>query len=138
VLLRGRQPLKCTPPVHSLHSSSRPMASSSVRASVPKASLGFVKEEPHEPEFWASENCNGSADVDKDFMCPICFQTMEDAFLTSCCGHSFCYACISTHLSNRSNCPSCSRYLTADQLIPNFLLSKVGLTLPEVLELSLR
>lgn len=65
-------------------------------------------------------------DVDKDFVCPICLQTMQDAFLTSCCGHSFCHSCISTHLSNKSNCPSCSRYLTADQLIPNFLLSKVS------------
>lgn len=64
-------------------------------------------------------------DVDKDFVCPICLQTMQDAFLTSCCGHSFCHSCISTHLSNKSNCPSCSRYLTADQLIPNFLLSKL-------------
>lgn len=64
------------------------------------------------------------ADVDKDFLCPICFQTMEDAFLTIC-GHSFCYACIMTHLNNKSNCPCCSRYLTNDQLYPNFLLTKV-------------
>lgn len=64
------------------------------------------------------------ADVDKDFLCPICFQTMEDAFLTIC-GHSFCYACIMTHLDNKNNCPCCSRYLTNDQLYPNFLLTKV-------------
>lgn len=65
------------------------------------------------------------ANVDKDFLCPICFQTMEDAFLTYC-GHSFCYTCIMTHLNNRNNCPSCARYLTNDQLIPNILLSKVS------------
>lgn len=107
------------------------MASSSVRSSVAKAS-GFVKEDP-QPEFWASGDDEAADvvrpdDVDKDFMCPICFQTMQDAFLTSCCGHSFCHSCISTHLSNKSNCPSCARYLTADQLIPNFLLSMVSLT----------
>ncbi|KAG0576922.1 hypothetical protein KC19_5G118200 [Ceratodon purpureus] len=106
------------------------MAMASVGASFPSA-LGFVKEEPH-MDVWSSDvdhNCetvdvSRPADVDKDFLCPICFQTMQDAFLTSC-GHSFCYACITTHLSNRSNCPSCARYLTADQLIPNFLLTKL-------------
>ena len=114
-----------------LGSSTEAMAMASVGASFPSA-LGFVKEEPH-MDVWSSDvdhNCetvdvSRPADVDKDFLCPICFQTMQDAFLTSC-GHSFCYACITTHLSNRSNCPSCARYLTADQLIPNFLLTKVS------------
>lgn len=64
------------------------------------------------------------AEVDPDVLCPICFQTMEDAFLTRC-GHNFCYTCIMTHLKNKNNCPSCARYLTVDQLLPNFLLSKV-------------
>jgi E3 ubiquitin-protein ligase RFWD2 len=71
----------------------------------------------------------GGADVDKDFLCPICFQAMEDAFLTSC-GHSFCYTCITTHLNHKSNCPSCARYLTTEQLIPNFLLTKVSSRFP--------
>ena len=62
--------------------------------------------------------------VDKDFLCPICIQTMKAAFLTAC-GHSFCYMCIMTHLSNKSNCPSCGLYLTNNQLFPNFLLNKV-------------
>lgn len=66
------------------------------------------------------------ADVDTDVLCPICFQAMDDAFLTRC-GHNFCYTCIMTHLKNRNNCPSCARYLTSDQLLPNFLLTKVPL-----------
>ncbi len=65
-------------------------------------------------------------EFDKDFLCPICIQTMRDAFLTAC-GHSFCYVCITTHLGNRSNCPCCGLYLTNDQLFPNFLLNKVSL-----------
>ena len=64
------------------------------------------------------------ADIDTDILCPICFETMEDAFLTRC-GHNFCYTCIVTHLKNRNNCPSCAQYLTIDQLLPNFLLTKV-------------
>lgn len=65
------------------------------------------------------------ADLDRDFLCPICFQSMEDAFLT-CCGHSFCYTCIKTHLKNRNNCPCCTQYLTIDQLWPNLILGKVN------------
>lgn len=64
------------------------------------------------------------ADVDRDFLCPICLDTMEDAFLTRC-GHSFCYSCIKTHLNNRNNCPSCAQYLTIDLIVPNVLLTKV-------------
>ncbi|CAK9199492.1 unnamed protein product [Sphagnum jensenii] len=63
-------------------------------------------------------------ELDKDFLCPICIQTMRDAFLTAC-GHSFCHVCITTHLGNRSNCPCCGLYLTNDQLFPNFLLNKL-------------
>lgn len=63
-------------------------------------------------------------ELDKDFLCPICMQTMKDAFLTAC-GHSFCYMCIMTHLNNKSNCPCCSLYLTNNQLFPNFLLNKL-------------
>ena len=65
------------------------------------------------------------AELDKDFLCPICMQIIKDAFLTSC-GHSFCYMCIVTHLQNKSDCPCCGRYLTANHLFPNFLLNKVN------------
>ncbi|XP_024379324.1 E3 ubiquitin-protein ligase COP1 isoform X2 [Physcomitrium patens] len=103
---------------------------SSVGISV-SSSLGVLKEEARTVR-WASEDhirepldvAKVSADVDKDFQCPICLQTIEDAFLTSC-GHFFCYSCITTHLDIRSNCPSCARYLTSEQLIPNFLFSKL-------------
>lgn len=63
-------------------------------------------------------------EVDKDILCPICIQTMKDAFSTSC-GHSFCYTCIATHLNNKKNCPCCGLYLTTSQLFPNFLLNKL-------------
>ncbi|GFZ03309.1 transducin/WD40 repeat-like superfamily protein [Actinidia rufa] len=65
-----------------------------------------------------------AVELDKDFLCPICMQIIKDAFLTSC-GHSFCYMCIVTHLQNKSDCPCCGRYLTANHLFPNFLLNKL-------------
>lgn len=63
-------------------------------------------------------------ELDKDILCPICFQTMKDAFSTAC-GHSFCYTCIMTHLNNKKNCPCCGQYLTNTQVFPNFLLNKL-------------
>ncbi|KAK6149721.1 hypothetical protein DH2020_017246 [Rehmannia glutinosa] len=63
-------------------------------------------------------------EVDKDMLCPICMQIIKDAFLTAC-GHSFCYMCIATHLRNKSDCPCCSHFLTANHLYPNFLLNKL-------------
>eukprot|EP00271_Cylindrocystis_brebissonii_P018732 TRINITY_DN5440_c1_g2_i1.p1 TRINITY_DN5440_c1_g2~~TRINITY_DN5440_c1_g2_i1.p1 ORF type:complete len:514 (-),score=122.78 TRINITY_DN5440_c1_g2_i1:237-1778(-) len=75
-----------------------------------------VEERPERPR--------SSVLLDKDFLCPICMQRLKDAFLTSC-GHSFCYACITTHLSNRRNCPCCGHFLTQEQLFPNFLLNKL-------------
>ncbi|XP_021315079.1 E3 ubiquitin-protein ligase COP1 isoform X2 [Sorghum bicolor] len=62
--------------------------------------------------------------ADRDLLCPICMALIKDAFLTAC-GHSFCYMCIVTHLSNKSDCPCCGHYLTKAQLYPNFLLDKV-------------
>ncbi|KAL9244295.1 hypothetical protein vseg_018087 [Gypsophila vaccaria] len=63
-------------------------------------------------------------ETDEDLTCPICMHMIKDAFLT-CCGHSFCYMCIITHLKNKSDCPCCSRHLTIHQLYPNFLLDKL-------------
>ena len=97
-------------------------------------SVAGVKQEPRTGS-WSSEDnkyevaMSTKPVVDKDFLCPICIQTMKDAFLTAC-GHSFCYMCIMTHLSNKSNCPSCGLYLTNNQLFPNFLLNKVSALLP--------
>lgn len=64
------------------------------------------------------------AQLDGDFLCPICMEVMKDAFL-ALCGHSFCYMCIVTHLRDKSDCPSCGRCLTVKCLYPNFPLDRV-------------
>ncbi|KAJ1726097.1 hypothetical protein LPJ61_005423, partial [Coemansia biformis] len=56
--------------------------------------------------------------------CPICLESMREAFMTAC-GHSFCYQCISRHLSERHSCPTCLRALEGDQVYPNFALNKL-------------
>ncbi|KAJ2503770.1 hypothetical protein IWW47_002850, partial [Coemansia sp. RSA 2052] len=66
-----------------------------------------------------------AAVVDSDVVkCPICLSTICEAFMTAC-GHSFCYNCISRHLSERANCPSCYQALTGDQIYPNFALNQL-------------
>ena len=49
---------------------------------------------------------------------------IRDPYVTDC-GHTFCYQCISMHLLHKKSCPSCSTYVTADKIHPNFLLAKV-------------
>ncbi|KAJ2386997.1 RING finger and WD repeat domain-containing protein 2, partial [Coemansia sp. RSA 2603] len=56
--------------------------------------------------------------------CPICLSTIREAFMTAC-GHSFCFRCISRHLSERHVCPLCFQSLEGDQIFPNFALNKL-------------
>lgn len=71
------------------------------------------------------EGGGSGAQLDGDFLCPICMEVMKDAFLAPC-GHSFfCYMCIVTHLRDKSDCPSCGRCLTVKCLYPNFPLDRV-------------
>ncbi|XP_073393412.1 E3 ubiquitin-protein ligase COP1 isoform X1 [Physcomitrium patens] len=106
---------------------SGPFAQGSVEPHV--SSVERVKQEPR-TGYWSEDDVkckvavSTNSDLDKDFLCPICIQTMKDACLTAC-GHSFCYACITTHLNNKKNCPCCGLYLTNNQLFPNFLLNKL-------------
>ncbi|KAG0294086.1 RING finger and WD repeat domain-containing protein 2, partial [Dissophora globulifera] len=50
----------------------------------------------------------------------ICLALMKEAFISRC-GHSFCYLCITQHLSEKQDCPICRSSLTRDQIFPNFL-----------------
>lgn len=94
--------------------------------SIGGALVPTVKSEAADSTAGAPSPSNSEIELesDKDILCPICMQIIKDAFLTSC-GHSFCYMCIVTHLQNKSDCPCCSHFLTANHLYPNFLLNKV-------------
>ncbi|KAF2071898.1 hypothetical protein CYY_006777 [Polysphondylium violaceum] len=61
--------------------------------------------------------------VDDSLLCPICLDIIKEPFITKC-GHSFCYQCITPHLSKSNTCPMCMGFLTREQIIPNFALSK--------------
>lgn len=49
---------------------------------------------------------------------------MKEAFISRC-GHSFCYLCITQHLSEKQDCPICRASLSRDQIFPNFLLNSI-------------
>ncbi|XP_014240947.1 E3 ubiquitin-protein ligase RFWD2-like isoform X1 [Cimex lectularius] len=64
-------------------------------------------------------------DKTNDFLCPICFELIEEAFITKC-GHTFCYTCIVRSIENYNRCPKCSFILNSlDNIFPNFLLNEL-------------
>ena len=64
-------------------------------------------------------------DKNNDFLCPICFELIEEAHITRC-GHTFCYRCISKSLESSGRCPKCSFALGGhEHIFPNFLLNEL-------------
>ncbi|XP_044739270.1 E3 ubiquitin-protein ligase COP1-like [Chrysoperla carnea] len=64
-------------------------------------------------------------DKNNEFLCPICFNIIEEAHITRC-GHTFCYQCIKRSLETLGRCPKCNFALSGlDQLFPNFLLNEL-------------
>uniref|UniRef100_A0A8C2AT23 COP1 E3 ubiquitin ligase n=1 Tax=Cyprinus carpio TaxID=7962 RepID=A0A8C2AT23_CYPCA len=68
---------------------------------------------------------NPYEDKSNDFVCPICFEMIEEAHMTKC-GHSFCYKCIRQSLEDSNRCPKCNYVIdNVDQLYPNFLVNEL-------------
>ncbi|XP_058790586.1 E3 ubiquitin-protein ligase COP1-like [Phymastichus coffea] len=63
-------------------------------------------------------------DKNSDYLCPICFETIEEAHVTRC-GHTFCYRCITRSLETVGRCPKCNINLTQQDIFPNFLLNEL-------------
>uniref|UniRef100_A0A452V3U6 E3 ubiquitin-protein ligase COP1 n=1 Tax=Ursus maritimus TaxID=29073 RepID=A0A452V3U6_URSMA len=64
-------------------------------------------------------------DKSNDFVCPICFDMIEEAYMTKC-GHSFCYKCIHQSLEDNNRCPKCNYVVdNIDHLYPNFLVNEL-------------
>ncbi|XP_064457745.1 E3 ubiquitin-protein ligase COP1-like isoform X2 [Ornithodoros turicata] len=68
---------------------------------------------------------NSYEDRNTDFLCPICFDVIEEAHMTPC-GHTFCYKCITTGLEYNNRCPKCNFVIEKkEQVYPNFLLNEL-------------
>lgn len=60
-----------------------------------------------------------------DFLCPICFNLIEEAHITKC-GHTFCYTCIVKSIESLKKCPKCGFTISSEDMIfPNFLLNEL-------------
>lgn len=62
-------------------------------------------------------------DKSADFLCPVCFNLIEEAHITKC-GHTFCYSCIVKCIETSKRCPKCNTGIASEEMIfPNFLLN---------------
>lgn len=71
--------------------------------------------------------------VEYDFICAICQGVLSKPLMHTECNHSFCSACINTHLAENSGkyskCPICRENLKTGQLINNKTLAdRINLT----------
>lgn len=82
---------------------------------------GKRKMKPNPPIY--STISNSFTDKNNDFVCPVCFEMIDEAYMTTC-GHSFCYQCIVNSLEESNRCPKCNCVIERkDQIFPNFILN---------------
>ena len=55
--------------------------------------------------------------ISPSFHCPICMNVLNDPVMCRNNQHYFCRACITKHLTNTHNCPTCQDELTEDTLV---------------------
>lgn len=90
----------------------------------PSASSGSRKRSLHQTPLY-NGLLNSYEDKSNDFVCPICFEMIEEAHMTKC-GHSFCFKCIRQSLEDSNRCPKCNYIVdNVDQLYPNFLVNEL-------------
>uniref|UniRef100_A0A3Q3XKS0 RING-type domain-containing protein n=1 Tax=Mola mola TaxID=94237 RepID=A0A3Q3XKS0_MOLML len=90
----------------------------------PSASSGSRKKSLHQSPLY-NGLLNSYEDKSNDFVCPICFEMIEEAHMTKC-GHSFCFKCIRQSLEDSNRCPKCNYIVdNVDQLYPNFLVNEL-------------
>ncbi|XP_033883423.2 E3 ubiquitin-protein ligase COP1-like isoform X1 [Acipenser ruthenus] len=99
--------------------------SSAVSLGRPGSSSGSSSRKRPLPTPLCNGLINSYEDKSNDFVCPICFEMIEEAHMTKC-GHSFCYKCIRKSLKDSNRCPKCNYIIdNVDQLYPNFLVNEL-------------
>ena len=75
--------------------------------------------------------------IDKDYICPICFNLIDEAYMTKC-GHTFCYKCLKQSVEVTKKCTRCNTLLDSkNDFYPNFLMNKLILKQKKKLETML-
>ena len=67
-----------------------------------------------------------SMDKNNDYLCPICFEFLQEAYVTRC-GHTFCHGCIVKSLSQSARCPKCNYHMEKplESIFPNFAVDEL-------------
>uniref|UniRef100_A0A3Q0QVK3 COP1 E3 ubiquitin ligase n=1 Tax=Amphilophus citrinellus TaxID=61819 RepID=A0A3Q0QVK3_AMPCI len=90
----------------------------------PSASSGSRRRSLHQAPLY-NGLLNSYEDKSNDFVCPICFEMIDEAHMTKC-GHSFCFKCIRQSLEDSNRCPKCNYIIdNVDQVYPNFLVNEL-------------
>ncbi|XP_062515549.1 E3 ubiquitin-protein ligase COP1-like [Corticium candelabrum] len=86
---------------------------------------GTPRKRPRSPTSSSSKSHLRIDRRDSEFLCPVCFNVISDAYVTKC-GHSFCHACIVKSLKESNRCPKCNLAVNkVDDIFPNFALSEL-------------
>mgnify|MGYP001400598600 FL=1 len=54
--------------------------------------------------------------INKNNICSICYETIDNKTLVKCCSNTFCFKCINLWLCQNASCPLCKNNLKEDQL----------------------
>jgi len=66
-----------------------------------------------------------SEDTEVNYSCPICFDLLNEPYMTKC-GHTFCYSCLLSTIEQNPRCPKCSYAVESiSEAYPNFLLNEL-------------
>jgi len=61
---------------------------------------------------------------DEDYTCPICFELINEAYVSRC-GHSFCGKCLQRTVESHRRCPKCQLNLQTSDIFPNYTLNAI-------------
>ncbi|CAF1205315.1 unnamed protein product [Rotaria sordida] len=65
-----------------------------------------------------------NAAIEEDYNCPICFELINEAFVSRC-GHSFCSKCLQRTVESLRRCPKCQLSLQLSDIFPNYTLNAI-------------
>jgi hypothetical protein len=49
--------------------------------------------------------------------CSICYDTIENRVVVTCCNNPFCYECITLSINHKNSCPLCRKALTTNDIV---------------------
>ncbi|CAF3368982.1 unnamed protein product [Rotaria socialis] len=65
-----------------------------------------------------------TSNIEEDYNCPICFELINEAFVSRC-GHSFCSKCLQRTVESLHRCPKCQLSLQSSDIFPNYTLNAI-------------